>query len=323
MKFLVLGGSRQLGGAFVQQALHREHTVTLFNRGRTNPERYAPIPEGLTIMRGDRNLDLANLVLNSLADEHWDAVIDTCAYTPTTLTISLEALRSRYKTYLFVSTVSVYQKTASDHITELSPLLSIKQDLFDENVTPDSYGHLKVRCEELLYKSEAPALIVRPGVITGSEDHTARLKFWVDEVMNKNEVLVPGLPSRVIQLIAAQDLSRWMLRALETGLSGVYNCAGPNLSFSELLDKCRETLGRNNVCFHWISPEQLMNSTGLNATKWPLWNNGLNDNVSSAKAIKTGLEYSLLSELIKSIQVAHSVSNFTVSDNIWTDAPQQ
>lgn len=323
MKFLVLGGSRQLGSAFVRHALHRKHTVTLFNRGRTNPDKYNPIPEGLIIVRGDRNLDLSNLALKSLADEHWDAVIDTCAYTPTALRISLEALESKFKTYLFVSTVSVYQKTASNRITELSPLLSANQDSFDENVTPESYGHLKVRCEECLHKLKVAALIVRPGVITGSEDHTARFKFWVDEVMQKNEVVVPGLPDRVIQLISAQDLSRWMLRALETGLSGVYNCAGPSVSFSELLERCRETLGRNNVSFHWISPEKLLSSIGLNATNWPLWNNGLNDNVSSAKAIKTGLEYGVLSELIKSVHDAPSASNFTVSDKVWTDILHQ
>jgi uncharacterized protein YbjT (DUF2867 family) len=38
MKLLVLGGTKFLGRATVEDALARGHEVTLFNRGETNPE---------------------------------------------------------------------------------------------------------------------------------------------------------------------------------------------------------------------------------------------------------------------------------------------
>ncbi len=38
MKILILGGTVFLGRALVEAALSRGHQVTLFNRGRTNPE---------------------------------------------------------------------------------------------------------------------------------------------------------------------------------------------------------------------------------------------------------------------------------------------
>lgn len=37
MKILILGGTRFLGRAFVEEALKRRHEITLFNRG-TNKE---------------------------------------------------------------------------------------------------------------------------------------------------------------------------------------------------------------------------------------------------------------------------------------------
>ena len=40
MKLLVLGGPRFLGRALADAALARGHELTLFNRGRTNPELY-------------------------------------------------------------------------------------------------------------------------------------------------------------------------------------------------------------------------------------------------------------------------------------------
>ena len=41
MDILVLGGTRFIGRTFVDIALSREHTLTLFNRGRTDPGRRA------------------------------------------------------------------------------------------------------------------------------------------------------------------------------------------------------------------------------------------------------------------------------------------
>ena len=41
LKILVLGGTGFLGPQFVEVARARGHTLTLFNRGKTNPERFA------------------------------------------------------------------------------------------------------------------------------------------------------------------------------------------------------------------------------------------------------------------------------------------
>ena len=64
---LVLGGTRFLGRAAVDEALARGHEVTLFNRGETNAELF---PEAERL-RGDRTGDLS-----ALRGRGWDAVLD-------------------------------------------------------------------------------------------------------------------------------------------------------------------------------------------------------------------------------------------------------
>ena len=54
LRILVLGGTNFIGPYHVQHALDRGHTVTLFNRGRTNPQLFPTVEK----LIGDRNGDL-------------------------------------------------------------------------------------------------------------------------------------------------------------------------------------------------------------------------------------------------------------------------
>lgn len=69
---LILGGTRFLGRAVVEEALNRGHEVTLFNRG-TNREIFLEVEQ----LIGDRNGDVS-----SLENRKWDVVIDTCGFFP-------------------------------------------------------------------------------------------------------------------------------------------------------------------------------------------------------------------------------------------------
>src|SRR6516165_7060158 len=57
MRILVLGGTRFLGRAIVDAALGRGDTVTIFNRGKSNPSLYP----GVETVAGDRTTDLSPL----------------------------------------------------------------------------------------------------------------------------------------------------------------------------------------------------------------------------------------------------------------------
>src|SRR5947208_11969119 len=71
VKLLILGGTGFLSGHLADSALRGGHEVTLFHRGRRNPQRF---PEAEHIL-GDRNGDHAELV-----GRRWDAVVDCSAF---------------------------------------------------------------------------------------------------------------------------------------------------------------------------------------------------------------------------------------------------
>src|SRR4051812_8020283 len=136
MRLLVLGGTKFLGRGIVDAALARRHSVTLFNRGVTNPGLY---PEVETL-RGDRDGDLS-----ALAGREWDAVIDPSGYLPRLVRASAELLRRSVGHYVFVSSISVYGEPLAPSSDESAPLTAEVADA--EAVTGEVYGGLKVGCE--------------------------------------------------------------------------------------------------------------------------------------------------------------------------------
>ncbi|MGZ4434096.1 MAG: NAD-dependent epimerase/dehydratase family protein, partial [Trebonia sp.] len=79
MRVLILGGTRFLGRAITDAALGRGNTVTLFNRGVSNPGLYP----GVETITGDRTSDLS-----ALDGRAWDAVIDVAGYDPRVVRLS-------------------------------------------------------------------------------------------------------------------------------------------------------------------------------------------------------------------------------------------
>jgi 2'-hydroxyisoflavone reductase len=71
-KVLVLGGTSFLGPAVVEAAVVAGHTVTLFNRGVTNPGLFPNLEK----LRGFRSAEAADENFSALGERRWDAVID-------------------------------------------------------------------------------------------------------------------------------------------------------------------------------------------------------------------------------------------------------
>lgn len=266
MRFLVLGGTVFLGRYLVERALARGHEVTLFNRGRTNPELFDGVA-GVEMLRGDRREDLS-----LLAGHRWDAVFDTSGYFPQHVTATAEALRDAVGLYVFISTLSVYADLRPPDIGEDAPLVDAEPHRSAESVA-ESYGPLKALCEEaLLAAMPERALIVRPGLLVGAWDRSRRFAYWVDRIAGGGEVLAPGRPERQVQCLHADDLAGWLVRMAEEGKAGIYNAAGPEspLSMGEVLAACREAMG-GTAEFTWVDEDFLLEREVAPWTELPLW----------------------------------------------------
>lgn len=245
LRILILGGTRFTGRHLVALARVRGHSVTLFNRGKSNPDLF---PE-LERLRGDRGSDLA-----ALKGREWDVVIDTSGFLPGQVRRSAGLLASHARQYLFISSISVYARF--DRPNDESSALATTDDPAAEKVTDDNYGALKALCEQEVQAAwPNGATIVRPGYIVGPDDYSDRFTYWPVRVGRGGEVLAPGTPADPVQFVDVRDLARFCLDCLERRTRGVFNAvhAPRTVTMGTLLEKCRRVTG-SDATFTWIAP---------------------------------------------------------------------
>ena len=284
MNLLILGGTRFVGRHMTRAALDKGHTVTLFHRGRTNPDLFSDVEH----LHGDRDGDLS-----ALEGRTWDAVLDTCGYVPRIVRKSAELIQAEH--YTFVSSISVYPDDMPLHADESAEVIRL-EDPTTEEVTGETYGGLKVLCEEVV-KEVYPdaALLLRPGLIVGPFDYTDRFPYWPHRVDEGGEVLAPESPDVPIQFIDARDFAEFAVASIEDRLTGTYNVvnSADGFTMGELLETCKK-VSESDATFTWVAEDFLLES-GIRRFSWdlPLWVRKEDRNflrVSSEKALSQGLE---------------------------------
>ncbi|MDX6593079.1 MAG: hypothetical protein QOJ13_2275 [Gaiellales bacterium] len=295
MRLLILGGTVFVGRHVAEQALERGHEVTLFTRGRTNPELF-PAAEHLT---GDRDGNL-----DALRGREWDAVIDTSGYVPRIVRDSAQLLSGAVGHYTFVSSVSVYEGNGLAGTDADSPVGTIEDDTVEE-VTDTSYGPLKALCEQEAERAlPGRALIVRPGLIVGPDDPTDRFAYWPVRIAEGGTVLAPGTPESATQVIDVRDLAAWLVDTSERSTKGRFNTVGPaeRMSIGELLERCIAVSGSDAEVV-WVDDRTLLDAGVEVYSDLPLWLGNdpeltWMDHIDPSPAIDAGLRLRPLDETI-------------------------
>ena len=295
MKLLVIGGTRFLGRAIVAEALADGHEITLFNRGQSNPDLYTEVET----LVGDRDGGLD--VLNGRS---WDAVIDTCGYAPRLVRDSATKLKDAVEHYTFISSLSVYSDTAKAGQDESGALGTIEDETVEE-ITGETYGPLKVLCEQVVTEvmGTERALNVRAGLIVGPHDLSDRFTYWPARVARGGEVLAPGSPDSGVQFVDVRDLAAWTVHATEAKLPGPYNATGSatRLTMGEVLQTCQEASG-SEARFTWVSEAFLLENEVGAYVEIPLWvpaEYAGFDSFNCRKAIQAGLTFRPLAETVR------------------------
>ncbi|EYB68948.1 NAD dependent epimerase/dehydratase [Deinococcus phoenicis] len=289
LKVLVLGGTQFLGRHIVEALLAAGHQVSVLTRGRTPDE----LPDTVERLKGDRNEGAAGLT--ALAECTWDACVDVSGYTPRQVRASAETLRDAVHRYVFISTGSVYAEQNRHPIREDDPLLPAAAEDVTE-VTGETYGPLKVTCERIVGEVfGSRATILRPQIVAGPFDPTGRYTYWIDRIAAGGDFLAPGDGTDFVQVIDARDLARFVRTVLEEDVPGVFNLAGPRLSWREFVDVVQEATGADARPV-WVDAETL-EAQGLGWHDLPVWlpvgseQGGLMD-MSSERARAAGLTLS-------------------------------
>ena len=294
LKILILGGTGFIGPHQVRYALQRGHTITLFNRGKTNSHLFQDVEK----LRGDRNNDLKALE----GDRNWDAVIDTASI-PRWVRQTAQLLKNRSSRYMYVSSLSAYSDNSRPGIAEDGPLIKLK-DPSVEKITGETYGGMKVLCEEETRKAFPDThAIVRPTLIIGPGDPTDRFTYWPVRIDRGGEVLAPGIPGDPVQLIDARDLSEWMIRMLENRTYGIFNASSRPLGVAEMLYGIKASTN-THVWFTWVPASFLEENKVQPWSDMPAWIPPAGEYkgfsmFSVKKALASGLTFRPLADTVK------------------------
>jgi len=296
LRLLIIGGTAFLGRHISEQALAGGHELTLFHRGRTNPELF---PEAEHVL-GDRDGGL-----EPLRGRRFDAVIDTSGYFPRVVRQSAELLEPSAGHYTFISSVSVYDGNGGAGTEVDGPVGTIADESVEE-ITEESYGPLKALCEQVVEETYGAdrSLIIRPGLIVGPDDPTDRFTYWPARVAEGGRVLAPGSPSTPTQIIDVRDLAAWTLAMAERRATGRFNAVGPDrpLPLGHLLDRCA-AVSESGAEIVWVPSAELLERGVAVWTELPLWlgedpEYSWMDEVDPAPAIAAGLRHRPLDDTI-------------------------
>lgn len=262
MRLLVLGGTVFLSRAVAADAVARGHDVTCACRGLSGS-----VPDGARLVAWDRSEPPPPTL-----GADFDAVVDVARH-PSRVRSAVAALPDAH--WVFVSTVNVY---ADDATPGGRPGTVTLRDPITEDVDlaedPDAYGGMKVACEQIVLDGAASAAVVRPGLIVGPGDPTGRFSYWPRRLARGGEVLMPGSPDDVMQVIDVRDLAAWLVTLAERRTVGIYDGVGEPMGLGRLLAECAAGVGGDGATYTWVGQDRL---TELGVQPWmgpdaiPLW----------------------------------------------------
>lgn len=293
MKILILGGTRFVGRHLTTTALEQGHTVTLFNRGRSNPNAFSDVET----LIGDRDGDL-----NALKGREWDAVLDVNSYVPRIVRESAALLKDSVGHFTYISTMSVYADDNPPNISEDAPKKTL-DDPNTEAVTGETYGGLKVLCEDAGRDvfGTARSLIIRPGMIVGPYDHTYRFNYWPSRMAEGGDVLAPGNPQNPMQFIDMRDLARFVIDMVGSEQTGVYNTTGPQIEFGAFLETTQK-LVNPDAKLVWVDEDFLLENEVSPFNHLPFWLPTANTALMSINidaAVEAGLTFTPLEDTLR------------------------
>lgn len=298
IQILILGGTGFIGPHMVREALRRGHSITLFNRGRTNSTLF---PD-LETIKGDRGGDL-----DVLRGRRWDAVVDNSGYVPRHVENSAQVLSQNIAHYLFISTISTYASFAQANDEE-SPLASIEDESIEE-VNGETYGPLKALCEKRARHKigDDRLTVLRPTYICGPGDHTDRFSYWPVRTSSGGDMLWPGTPSHRIQIIDVKDLANFVVDSIEQRIIGTFNTVTPVNSYTmgDLLEDS-QAITATTVNPVWVDEEFIDQHKIAEGRNLPIWHPKTGENahvssVSGARAHAAGLRNRPVRETIRDL----------------------
>ncbi len=259
LRVLILGGTSLLGPHQVHEALARGHTVSIFNRGRTQPTVHPADFERVEHLNGDRAVP----DYESLKGREWDLVLDNSTSRWEWARDAAQLLKDAAEMYVFVSSTGVYWPYLTPDVDETVQPLAVDESGGQNGSA--AYGVMKTLGERAVQEAFGErALLVRPQHFTGPGERSDRHGYWVERMDRGGEILAMGKRTDRVMLLDVRDLAEFMLDLAEAGTGGVFNVAGPAsaLTMEEFLHGLRFCTGAP-VTWTWVDDYDFLEAQGL------------------------------------------------------------
>jgi 2'-hydroxyisoflavone reductase len=258
---LIIGGSYFVGRVCVEiLAEDSDNHITVVNRGNR------PIGRpGIVEIVCDRH---DYRLREALPKQHWQAIIDFCAYTPLDVVQLLLAVPNEaMKHYIFISTASVYADTLNLPVKEDAPKLQAPQK--ELGIAAD-YGYNKWLAEqkvaEYCAKSRIPFTILRPAIIYGKYNYAPRESYFFDLISQGRTIILPPSALALYQFVSVWDVAKIISQCLgnEHVYHQAFNLAAEELiSYRRFIEVLQEIMNRK-------ASIETMESEEINKQKIPL-----------------------------------------------------
>ena len=223
---LVIGGTYFAGRVFSLLAQDEGNQVTVMNRGH-----YSMKGTGIGELRCDRRdtAALQQLRQQPGMQDHYDAVVDFCAYEPDDIRRIFEHLPCRFDRYIYVSTPEV-TKPSREMRNEESPVLDLQPQ---DQVGLYTWKKLQLE-SELVTAAHAAGTgytIIRPAFIFGPYNYAPRESWYIQNIVQKGAVLHPVDATGKFNMVYVKDLARAILTCAtdSRAINQTYVVSGPEV----------------------------------------------------------------------------------------------
>jgi nucleoside-diphosphate-sugar epimerase len=248
-RIVVIGGSGHVGSYLVPALVERGHDVVNVSRGAAKPYRPHFAWSQIENVAIDRVAEeKSGQFGGKVAGLRPDIVVDMIAFDLQSTKHLVEAIRGKVGHYLFCSSIWVYGRYFVIPSTEADPPNPI-----------DTYGRGKAESEAWLMREARlngfPATCFRPGHIVG--------EGWVPitPIGNANpetfsliargeELVLPNLGLDMVHHVHADDVSQWIIRALENRTASVGEV------FNTVSEQAVTLRGYAETAFRWFGKER-------------------------------------------------------------------
>lgn len=254
MKILIIGGTGFISSRIAEKFLTKGYIITLLNRGKTKNE--LAKNQNLSFVYGDRN---DRKVLSELTSKQkFDVVYDMIAYDENDSQTVVDAFKDKIGRFIHCSTISVYmlQRDVQIPVTEDQINLELMKE-FKRSPFGWDYGINKIKCENVLWKNHDvksfPVSMLRPTYVSGPKDPARRDWFWIERILDRKPLLIPGDGNFKFQQVYIEDAAEAFCKVIETdkSIGQAYNVAGEeSFTLNEYLLRLMKLLDKHSDVFH-------------------------------------------------------------------------